>query len=53
MVIAVTAAKSQPNFHERIPQTMEISRAVGITWKTIEERMKEIPLSAGLANAAK
>ena len=29
----------------RIPQTIVISNAVGMTWKTIEERMKDIPLT--------
>jgi hypothetical protein len=44
IVPAVTAAKSQPNFHVRMAHTIVISSAVGMTWKTIDERMNEIPL---------
>ena len=60
MVTAVTAAKSQPNFQDywsdkfgneetvrtKIPQTIVISRAVGTTWNTMDDKMKEIPLNA-------
>lgn len=31
-----------------MPQTMEISSAVGTTWKTTEESKKEIPLRSGI-----
>lgn len=43
MVMTVTVAKVGPHLYERIPQTMEISRAVGMMWKTIDVRRKEIP----------
>ena len=36
--------------HTRIPQTILISKAVGITWKTIEESTNEIPLQMSYAN---
>lgn len=36
----------------RIPQTIEISSAVGTTWKTTEERRKEIPLREETRSAA-
>ena len=36
--------ESRPEELTRMAQTIVISRAVGMTWKTTEERMNEIPL---------
>ena len=43
MVTAVIAANFAPYCHVRMPQTMEISSAVGNTWKTMLVRRKLIP----------
>lgn len=43
MVTAVTPANVGPHLYERMPQTIEISRAVGTMWKTMDVRRKEMP----------